>query len=418
MKIDCQLGIIESSGVIGGQLFRSHEGILFNGKHKVDLGFYLKGVFKCVVYSSSQLRVLLIDQEQKNRVFNYPSFEEVTLPGPVKYLFSLNSQFAVFDKETDTFSGSEVFDFKKHQQVEIADTAAVSYIDEQRLILKNNEKVVCYSWQGELTWQHSIERTRMGTNKRLIEVSNALTLDAGAGLLLCIEKSSGAIVWQLKFDQVIDSLLLLGDFLHVAVGREMYLISPEHGKIDKQFTATALSQDEDKTMLYSDGFYYYVIASRSQRILVFDQALNSVGDVNMPTHPVLKFGKIPVNHNGVTSLCLVGGHSILAGVEAGLLTWSPKDIEKGVDLNFAPTPQTTVITTEDKKGKESYHVYVDTNDIHKLIRFGEIETRRVASYKGKHGWADYPSSNKKFNGEIVLEVRFHTANMPKLRAKC
>ncbi|MFT4929285.1 MAG: hypothetical protein ACI8WB_005416 [Phenylobacterium sp.] len=405
MKITRQLSVMDSHGICNGHLFKEHEGVLFNEIDQVDLLLYLEDIAEFTLYPDGLMSILQSEGDQSVRIVSYLDSSERKFPKNTESPYYYDDDFAVYHKQVDGYSGIECFGLNNDLSVEIADSGSSLWLDDKQIIVRNNKKVSGYLWTGEQVWSQLVKKTPIGTNRKLIEQGGGLILNAGGGNLRCIAKTSGEIVWQRTFDAGIDNVQSFGDDLHVAVGIQMCLVSPADGAVNHHFTAAGLPENENLTTLWSDGVYLYVISAKNNRILVFNSnTFDCLADIQLPRHPKISYGVAPIICNGVNHLSLVNGDPLLAGIEGGLLTWTVEDIANGVDLCMVEPPAITIIVAANKKGKESYHIVLPCDDIHELIRFGEIEARKVAALRGRQTWENPDTLNKQFNGEIVLMI--------------
>ncbi len=408
MKIEMQLSFASSFGVISDSFYRTHEGIIFDDKNQVDLLIYQKGLMRANIHTIGLLSMLSLDTYRGMSLVTYPGCIEKQLPGIIDDLYSPNyygNKYAVFFKEFKSGSGIDCYGLKEDLHVEITQNCTCPWIDNKQIVIRSRETISSYSWAGTQCWTRALGDTGCSTGLRLIEYRNALILNAGDGKIQSLAKISGDIIWEQAFSSLIDSMLFIDEQLYVAVGREMYVIRPNDGLINGQFIVDKLDKNEKKTTLWFDGVFLYVIAEKSNRIFVYTQVgYQCVGEYNLPLHPQLRHGKVPIHHNGVNYLSLVAGDILLAGVEGGLLSWTADDIENEVELFIVDTPPISIVVASEKGGKESYYLLIPCDDIHDVIRFGETEARRIAALKGTQLWDNSETRNKKFNGEIVLMI--------------
>lgn len=194
-----------------------------------------------------------------------------------------------------------------------------------------------------------------------------------------------------------------GDRLCICAGRRMIAVDAKTGQVLTLFDAD-LEADVKIASLIFDGSYYYAIDTDCRRIQAYDPRthkkkcewqFNEAYEPNEYTRLETFGGK---NYFYLNSASLAN-----SAVYGALFVWTPGEVESCASIDYDPRwPDTEIMPFKEDK-KDAYRVKLRTNDIHDLLRYGEIQIRMVAATFGKQLW-ETDTINKRFNGHIELVV--------------
>jgi hypothetical protein len=226
--------------------------------------------------------------------------------------------------------------------------------------------------------------------------------DGKPNSIIALNAESGTINWEYPLPFEIRRMNLDHGRICLATGNQMLALDSQSGKALADFKADI--EDSQHTLLWFDGSYYYVIDAQGNRLQAYSsEALKQVNEWTLPIEFKPQLRKPPRTLDGVNCMEMLNASLIDTSVYGGLLSWTSDDVRSGNPIEFdRPYPEVDVeIFKEDKK--EAYRVRVHVQNIHDLLRYGEIEIKRIAANNGKQRWG-LDIRNKKFNGHVELLV--------------
>ncbi len=234
----------------------------------------------------------------------------------------------------------------------------------------------------------------LGTNKD----------DMNDGEIVAIHKDKGSLKWSRIFPGAIDNCQVIGNKVYIAHAANMIVLDSNTGE-------TLLERDsglraDKNTTLWTDGEYHYFLSNKDKIIRVYDNELvDLIGEIELPTPYTVHPGNIPFSGEGKVYIPLVTDSMTLKSVVYGLLIIKKSELQLGmpyeVDLERQPEMDTSCVGIEEKS--ERYEISINHSVLDDILRFCEIEIRRIAAV---HGNQMYSSNeiNPKFNGSILLRV--------------
>lgn len=266
-----------------------------------------------------------------------------------------------------------------------------------------------YDSSGNEIWRFEWECPhRIAHYRSKVSAVNGLLVFPQGGLegepdtVIALEAETGSKVWEYPLPFEARRVSVEHGKVCLATGNQMLALDPHSGELQAQFEADI--EDSIKTMLWYDGAYYYVIDNQGNRLQAYDpNTLDKVMEWCFPDEFRPQINYPPDKIDDKNGMQLLNASLVDAGVYGGLLTWTPDDVEAGNTIEFdQPYPDVEVKIIKERK-KEAYQVKLHTQDLHNLLRYGEIEIKRIAANYGKHMWSQ-DTVNKQFNGHIELLV--------------
>lgn len=414
MQIKYFYYIPSSMGLINENLYKSCEGALFDKDDRVDLRIYLEEFDSITIATQDTLLVYSVALNITSQPINYDTLKEVNFAykvgAHIRNIAYINDRYVVFyERKTIKEQAYIVVDRIDGCQVRLEGLGGKLLIDDQRVLIRRPDRVICFDWNAKELWQYEVGKNMDGVYEQLTEykgdvIFNAGNYGDGQSHLVCLKKSNGQVVWKKYFDRLIDNALVIGNRIYVAQKNYMSVLSTDGAEMELSFTV-GLPDTETATTLWTDGKLLYVLASMSNKLLC--HAVNDGAHIKtymLPSYPDLKHGSLPSMFQNTNYLGLKPALGVLAGVEGGLLSWTPEDVLAGKELELEEKPFIISMVIKEDDGSQSYYMNIPCNNIHDVLRFGEIEARKISALHGKQMWDNEETRNKKFNGQIKLII--------------
>jgi hypothetical protein len=390
------------------------EGVLYTNGCQIDLSSYNKDYIS--VYDIHERYALLeyFDLSDERLIIksfvSYPELVPVSIEAVenLKPFIFDNSIYPEYLFFTSRKRNDQVF---HRYNIETGDDLVVPaggdplYMNDHMIVVG----LVGYDNSGNELWRFKRERPsrslHYGAPIFSIEGLIVFANDGGgkkADSVIALDAESGAKRWEYALPFEIRRMTSEKGRVCLATGNQMLVLDPKTGESMAEFEADI--EDAHKTLLWYDGDYYYVIDTQGNRIQAYcPGTLHKKVEWQFPDEFRPQFNYPPDKIGDKNGIQLLNASLVDTGVYGGLLTWTPDDVEAGNALEFdQPYPAVEVDIFKEGK-KEAYRVKVHVQDIHELLRYGEIEMKRIAANYGKHMWSQ-GGVNKQFNGHIELLV--------------
>lgn len=221
--------------------------------------------------------------------------------------------------------------------------------------------------------------------------------------LMSLDIETGRKNWEVDMPIFPQKMFLCGSQLCMASGKDMRTFDAKSGNQLVAFEAE-LNGDTGETALWHDGTYYYVIDERGRQLQAYEPGdLRKLREWQFPAEFRPGISGMPDSYEGKNYLVLHNVSLTYSGVYGGLFTWTPEEVESDVPMECEYSHLKVDVEVFKEGKKEAYRVNLNTQSIHELLRYGEIEIKRVAAKYGKQMW-ESDERNKKFNGHIELIV--------------
>lgn len=413
MKLKYYFNLMDSIGFLSDGIFKSFQGVLFDQSDKVNLSIYVENFDLAIIAPNDRLLVYSVARGIESSLINYPDLQEISLPyrveGNIKRISYLDERYAIFyESKSIREHACIVVDIENCRAAYVAGYGGRQYVDDQCIIIKHRNVIVCFGWDEKKLWEYEVGKNVDGVYEKLTQCNGDIIFNAGnygdgQSHLVRLKKIDGQVVWRKSFSPLIDNALVIEGKIYVSQANHMAILSADSGEVELDFT-TDLPEDEIGTTLWTDGKLLYVLASISNQLLCYASDGTYLKAYQLPSAPDLKHGWIPYSFNDINYLGLTPGYGLPAGVEGGLLTWSAEDVLTGKELELEEKPFIISMTVKEDDGSQSYYVNIPCDSIHEVLRFGEIEARRVASLYSKQRMDNEETFNKKFSGQIKLII--------------
>lgn len=414
MKI---LYFIESlSGMyfVDGHTYIISDGILFN-EGKIDLPFYLKGIHEVSFLGKGFISAYwLMKKKPERKVFHLgdnSTYQSAFLQdGEGDFITSISDSICKLGKMSEG-NGYEItyISLSTGNRVIPKKKGVIEYADVDCLMVVGSDTLSCLNWSNELLWQHKFGETHFSYSPNHIfeNINDSILinwgeLSDGAGAISLINKMTGDAVWKKDFPKRIENSHLINEKIYLCVGNQMMIMNLQGG-IEKEFVADV--QDQQFLSFWTDEKILYVFAVLSQQILAYTMDGELIRRYQLSGHPALWHGLTIYRYEDKNYLRLPRGADYFAGVENGLLVWTPEDILADKELELEVRPAIEIATNKDEGGIQSYSLNIPCTDIHELLRHTEIEVRRLLSMRAKpYYFENKETRNKKFNGQVKLLI--------------
>jgi hypothetical protein len=413
MYINYFIEVLNFFKLADGEIYFGFDGEIFDIRGRVDLRLYERGIDSITNSGGKRLRIGSLLNKEKMKEVEYPALREINLPlqhpGNKSEIVRFDEKFIFFSERDGNQYIHYCFNYSESLSTIILDAGILAYYDDSIIVQQKINKLNCYSWSGNQIWSFDIGRTSViyRPNLMFANVGDGILFNAGelpdkSGAIVCLNKTTGKPIWRRDFDRRVENSFYIDGKIYLAIANRMMILEASDGGTDLEFFADIA--DTDLTALWSDKKLIYVIAARSNKILAYTLHGEYIRSYELPPHPVLKHGAKILKHDGVNYLGLVGPDQVLSGVEGGLLTWTPEDVLAGKELELEEKPFIISMVIKEDDGSQSYYLNIPCNNIHDVLRFGEIEARKVSALHGKQMWDNEETCNKKFNGQIKLII--------------
>jgi hypothetical protein len=389
-------------------------GVVYRNGRDIDLDQYTKD---CIGVSNIHENYALLysfDLSRKELLTDsfvtYPEFETIcveTVPksGRIFFYDSINPEYLFFTSIVQNESLINRYAVDTGENLAVPATGSPLFMNDHMIVYG----LVGYDNSGNQIWRFKRNKPSRSINygapilsfKDLIIFANE-GADGKPNSIIALNAESGTINWEYPLPFEIRRMNLDHGRICLATGNQMLALDSQSGKALADFKADI--EDSQHTLLWFDGSYYYVIDAQGNRLQAYSsEALKQVNEWTLPIEFKPQLRKPPRTLDGVNCMEMLNASLIDTSVYGGLLSWTSDDVRSGNPIEFdRPYPEVDVeIFKEDKK--EAYRVRVHVQNIHDLLRYGEIEIKRIAANNGKQRWG-LDIRNKKFNGHIELLV--------------
>ncbi|MGD9170091.1 MAG: PQQ-binding-like beta-propeller repeat protein [Candidatus Thiodiazotropha sp.] len=394
-------------------LFRV-EGVLYINGCQVDLSSYDKDYIS--VYDIHERYALLdhFDLSAKSLIcesfVSYPSLEAVSIEAVEKlkpFVFdnSIYPEYLFFSSGKRKERVFHRYNIENDHDLVVPAGGDPLYMDDHMIVVG----LVGYDNLGKELWRFNRESPyRFDHYRPKITAVDGLIVFTQGGLnddqdsVIALNAKTGTKVWEYPLPFEARRISTDNSRVCLATGNQMLVLDPKTGESLAQFEADI--EDTHKTMLWYDGDYYYVIDAEGNRIQAYcPDTLHKKVEWQFPEEFRPQTNYPPKRLGETNCMQLLNASLVDTSVYGGLLTWAPKDVQAENPVEFdQPYPAVEVEVFKEGK-KEAYRVKVHVQDIHDLLRYGEIEIKRVAANHGKQLW-ESKTLNKKFNGHVELLV--------------
>jgi hypothetical protein len=182
----------------------------------------------------------------------------------------------------------------------------------------------------------------------------------------------------------------------------MILLSAETGEIllrqDTGFKA------EKNTSLWACKEYLLFFSCQDSAIGVYKDTGEPLGVIHIPDPYTVRPCAVPYYLQDKIYVQLVAKEQTLVPILYGLLVIDPDELASGdYQIQFEPQPDLVTQVVDDGEGNDRYEVTIHHDSLDDVLRFGEIELKRIAAVYGKQV---YPSKqvNPRFAGQIIYNI--------------
>lgn len=279
----------------------------------------------------------------------------------------------------------------------------------ENLVLFSGKNLVAYDKKGCELWRFNRKKVdRIGDYAKTVLLHKDMVIFTQAGearqadSVIALNMNTGKKCWSYNLAFPARRIVCESGRLCLSTGNRMLVLEPNQGKPLGEFTANV--QDGFNTLLWFDGDFYYVIDGENNCLQAYNSSsFKMETEWWLPNDFCPHINGYPIKRNDKNYLLLWRVALADTGVYGGVLTWSSEDVVgcKKIEYDQA-SPPVEVDVLKERSG-EAYRIKVDTPSIHSLLRYGEIEVKRVAATYGKQIW-ERDTLNSNFNGHIELVV--------------
>jgi hypothetical protein len=390
------------------------DGVVYRNGRDIDLDQYTKDYIgvsniheKYAVLHSFDLST---EKLIARSFVTYPEFETICVDatpksGRILFYKSDYSEYLFFSSSDRNASLINRYNISTGENFVVPDTGYPLFMNDHMIVYG----LVGYDYSGNEVWRFKRNEPSRWINygAPIISVKNMIVFanegaDGKPNSVIALNAESGAVNWEYPLPFEIRRMNLDHDRICLATGNRMLALDPQSGKALADFEADI--EDSQHTLLWYDGSYYYVIDAQGNRLQAYSpESLKKVNEWTFPIEFKPQLCEPPKTIDGVNCMEMLNASLIDTSVYGGLLSWTSDDVRSGNPIEFDRSyPEVDVeIFKEDKK--EAYRVRVHVQNIHDLLRYGEIEIKRIAANNGKQRWG-LDIRNKKFNGHVELLV--------------
>lgn len=223
------------------------------------------------------------------------------------------------------------------------------------------------------------------------------------GEVVALHKHDGSLKWSFVVEKAIDNCLVINDHVYLAyAGTEMIVLSADTGEVilrqQTEFKA------KKNSSLWAVGDYLLFLSCQDFAIGVYTKSGEKIGVIRLPEGYSVRPCSVPDFIQGKIYIQIGAIEQALVPVLYGLLIIDPDELASGdYHIEFEPQPDMTTQAVADPDGTEHYEVTIHHDSFDDVLRFGEIELKRIVSVHGKQ---IFPSSevNLKFAGRVIYNI--------------
>src|SRR5690606_29131491 len=174
MQIKYFFYIPSSMGSINEKFCKSCEGVLFDKDDFVDLRIYMEEFDSIIISYPNTLLVNSIALNITSRPICYDSLKEISLPyrveGIIRRISYFDEQYVVFYERKKIGEQAYIVGSRANgRQAYISGLGGKLLIDDQHILIRRPDRVVCFDWNAEERWQYEIGKNVDGVYEKLIE---------------------------------------------------------------------------------------------------------------------------------------------------------------------------------------------------------------------------------------------------------
>lgn len=229
------------------------------------------------------------------------------------------------------------------------------------------------------------------------------------GGVTALGKESGEVMWRYGVPTKVDQLSASGNTVCLTSAGEIILLDGDDGSERLRVTAVDASECATKAFLCGDYIVLFNGSSvedgkrpNKRHITIFDaEGGRIVREFDLPVGLTFdtKNNMFPKDaHRWIMPLTFA---SIACQHYGGLLELDVRDIHARLDVETGPKFVQAELLNED--GSVRYSLRVSDSFLDDILRWGEIRIKDLAVLKGRSTY-NSRAYNKKFNGQILLEV--------------
>lgn len=271
--------------------------------------------------------------------------------------------------------------------------------------------LVAYDHLFRLLWEVPLGKTAwLGYKAIRPQLLNELVIiDAGSerdrpgtGEVSAFDASTGARVWQQLFPLEPSNAVVIGERVYVACGASFYVLDGHTGaRLVERHTELA---DNASTSLWTDGRHLYFLSQQSAVIQIYSlDGQELLQSIELPAPFTVPYSYTPVAHEGYLYVPLDPRDSSQAKAEHGLLRIPLGDPQSAAEIAFEPKPPMIIGRKETPESGASYAIDIMPESLDDLLRFAEIEIKKIAGTYGYHRNVA-AARDQTFNGQIVLKI--------------
>jgi hypothetical protein len=330
---------------------------------------------------------------------------------------------------------------KKTQEERIFNYDGYAAKHNGRLYVKESRQIIALSddlserWRVECKSSSStgFQRSRFFADKYFIyvsfreEPSSRKPWPGDTVNLVCLD--SGNTLWSHTFDNPVMSVMHHENSIIVGTDVNGFILDAASGAITLQFaspynimdmetlfseTGGFLGQARSESRLWTDGYYLYFTGNGGNQLHIYqmDGRLFS-GPHQLKKGYQFDAAKECFHLNGKSYIPIYSDDQAFNLVDSGVMVIDPKTLTSDCTIEIEKGPEREVLHHVIDKKAEYYQLVIhadehSNNRVDDLIRFAEIDTKRIAARYGSQIWTN-KEKNRKFNGQIQLTIHGSTA---------
>ncbi|ARD24142.1 hypothetical protein [Shewanella japonica] len=239
--------------------------------------------------------------------------------------------------------------------------------------------------------------------------------------VVCLD--TGNIIWSYTFDNPVMSVMHHNNSIVVGTDVHGFILDAATGDMTLQFASPYNIMDmkpvyidgdyqgqiRSESRLWTDGHYLYFTGSSGNQLHIYtmDGCLFS-GPHQIPQGYRFEAKKQCFYLNGKSYIPVSTDDQAFNLVDFGVVIIDPLSLTPETSITLEAGPERALVHQVHDKKTESYQLKMTVDEAagnarDDLIRYAEIEVKRIAARFGDQRWTN-KEKNKKFNGQIQLTI--------------
>ncbi|ARD24140.1 hypothetical protein [Shewanella japonica] len=409
---------------------------------KYDLGEYLLKIF-------SGVPVFYYGEQEYNYKESYEFSSSWTINPQLsliespEYLSRASESCSFFEVENYTINVIGIDDYdiswqitnKKTKERKELNYDSLAVIFNERVYVRNYAEVIALDNSFVQRWQlkcknsqaTGFRRSRFFADSYLIyvsfreEPSSKKPWPGDTVNVVCLD--TGNIIWSYTFDNPVMSVMHHNNSIVVGTDVHGFILDAATGDMTLQFASPYNIMDmkpvyidgdyqgqiRSESRLWTDGHYLYFTGSSGNQLHIYtmDGCLFS-GPHQIPQGYRFEAKKQCFYLNGKSYIPVSTDDQAFNLVDFGVVIIDPLSLTPETSITLEAGPERALVHQVHDKKTESYQLKMTVDEAagnarDDLIRYAEIEVKRIAARFGDQRWTN-KEKNKKFNGQIQLTI--------------